>query len=73
MWKRKPDITVGKLFSNAGYCSASVIGPSTIVTAAHCLFDTNTNQGYNDFSFCPAAKNSNCPLAAPLLQWPVTQ
>lgn len=61
MWKVYPYRAVGKLFSNAGTCSASVIGTNTIVTAAHCVYDTASNTWYNNFSFCPAFKNGTCP------------
>lgn len=64
MWKKYPYRAVGKLFFNAGYCSASVIGDNVIVTAAHCVFDTATNTWYNNFSFCPAHRNGACPYGS---------
>src|SRR5690606_15858826 len=51
-------------YFNAGYCSASVIGPNTIVTAAHCVYDTAANNWYNNWSFCPAYKNGGCPYGS---------
>lgn len=64
MWKKFPYRPIGKLFFNAGYCSASVIGDNVIVTAAHCVFDTATNTWYNNFSFCPAHKAGACPYGS---------
>jgi hypothetical protein len=43
-----PYRTVGKLTFNAGYCSASLIRRSVIVTAAHCI--QNFGSGANMFS-----------------------
>lgn len=64
MWKVYPYRAVGKLFMSAGTCSASVIGPNTIVTAAHCVYDTGSNTWYSNFSFCPAYKNGSCPYGS---------
>jgi hypothetical protein len=65
MWKLHPYNAIGKLYfdtpSGPGYCTASVIGPNLIVTAAQCVLDTNTDTVYTNFAFCPAARGSNCP------------
>lgn len=65
MWKIHPYRAVGKLYFDTpdgpAYCTASVIGPDLIVTAAQCILDTNTDIFYTNFAFCPAAKISACP------------
>lgn len=65
-WKVSPYYRIGRLFFKTssgagGSCSASVIGPNTIVTAAHCVYDTDTNRSYTNFSFCPAYRAGTCP------------
>jgi V8-like Glu-specific endopeptidase len=53
---------IGKLFSNDGYCSASVISPNNIiVTAAHCCWDRTKNNWIGGWSFAPAYNNGNAP------------
>lgn len=65
MWKQHPYRAIGKLYFDTpggpAYCTASVIGPDLIVTAARCILDTATDTVYANFSFCPAAKGSTCP------------
>lgn len=56
-----PFSTIGYLFSynenddNSYYsCTASVIGPKTILTAGHCLYDHASKNGWSDvYAFCP--------------------
>jgi V8-like Glu-specific endopeptidase len=64
-WKVYPWNTIGlltfKIGSTSYRCSASAIGPNTIVTAAHCVYDTAANRWYNTFSFCPAYRDGVCP------------
>jgi hypothetical protein len=49
-----PHRTVGMLIFSAGYCSASLIRRSVIVTAAHCIQDFGTgNNIFSDFLFIP--------------------
>jgi V8-like Glu-specific endopeptidase len=61
-WNHFPFKTIGKLyFQDSGggghYCTASVIsGSNVIVTAAHCLYDTDTNTWYTNWSFVPAVR-----------------
>jgi V8-like Glu-specific endopeptidase len=51
------------LYSSAGTCSAAVISPNNvIVTAAHCLYDTDINLWYDDWVFVPAFKNGAAPF-----------
>jgi V8-like Glu-specific endopeptidase len=58
----KAPIAVGKLFSNAGTCSASVVsGNNVIVTAAHCCWDRSKNSWVGGWSFAPAYNNGNAP------------
>lgn len=62
MWKQYPYSAVGKLYiSGGGYCSASVISTYTIVTAAHCVYDTGTNQWMSGWTFVPADRNGGAP------------
>lgn len=54
--------SIGKLFSNSGTCSASVIsGNNIIVTAAHCCWDRTKKAWIGGWSFVPAYKNGNAP------------
>jgi V8-like Glu-specific endopeptidase len=61
-WNHFPFKAIGKLyFKDSGgisrYCTASVIsGSNVIVTAAHCLYDTDTNTWNNSWSFVPGAR-----------------
>ena len=55
MWRNLPWSAIGKLYfyvpsyGEYFYCSAAVIGPQQIVTAAHCLVSFNeTNASYSD-------------------------
>lgn len=49
-----PYRTVGKLTFSAGYCSASLIRRSVIVTAAHCIQDFGTGRSiFSNFQFRP--------------------
>lgn len=65
MWKQQPFRAIGKLYfdTSAGptYCTAAVIGPDLIVTAAQCILNTNTDTFYTNFAFCPAARGTACP------------
>lgn len=35
---------VGRLNAKGGFCTAALIGPDTLLTAAHCIFDRATNR-----------------------------
>ena len=53
---------VGKLFTAAGTCTASVIsGKNAIVTAAHCCWDRSKNNWIGGWAFSPAYDNGNAP------------
>jgi len=42
-------------------CTATVISPHVIVTAAHCVYDTGSNRFYSNFAFTPAWRNGSGP------------
>ena len=56
---------IGKLFFNIGtatyLCSASLIKPGVIVTAAHCVANYGANQFYSNWQFVPAYYNGTAP------------
>jgi V8-like Glu-specific endopeptidase len=55
-------VAVGKLFSNAGTCTASVIsGNNVIVTAAHCCYDRSSKNWIGGWSFAPAYNQGYAP------------
>jgi V8-like Glu-specific endopeptidase len=43
------------------YCSATAISGNTIVTAAHCVYDTTNNRWYSRWAFSPAYRNGSAP------------
>eukprot|EP01034_Spumella_vulgaris_P026954 gene26954-33606_t len=54
---------IGKLFTNAGTCSASVIsGNNIIVTAAHCCYNRSTDNWIGGWAFAPAYNSGNAPF-----------
>lgn len=68
-----PYRTVGKLTFNAGYCSASLIRRSVIVTAAHCIqnFGSGSNL-FSGFQFRPGhygAAGATAAQIAPYGTW----
>ena len=68
-----PYRTVGKLTFSAGYCSASLILRSVIVTAAHCIQDFGTgNNLFSNFQFRPGhygAAGATAAQIAPYGTW----
>ena len=57
-----PEVTVGKLFLNGGFCSASVVsGNNVIVTAAHCCYDRGNRRFIGGWTFAPGYNNGNAP------------
>lgn len=60
-----PYRAAGKLFFNIGastyLCSASLIKPGVVVTAAHCVAEFGQNQFYSNWSFVPAYNNGTAP------------
>lgn len=66
--KEWPQRTVGKLFSNRGTCTASVISPkNVIVTAAHCCYNRGSGSWAGGWRFAPAYKDGNAPYG--LFTW----
>jgi V8-like Glu-specific endopeptidase len=63
-----PYSSAGKLFFNkAGQtyiCSASLIKPGLVVTAAHCVADFGTNSYYSDWEFHPGYRGGASPFGA---------
>jgi V8-like Glu-specific endopeptidase len=69
MWMYYPYSTVGKLYFTDGvydyWCSASLIsGNNILVTAAHCVYNTDYNYLYYNWVFVPAESGGTAPLLA---------
>jgi hypothetical protein len=45
-------------------CTASVVGPNVVLTAAHCVHDTETHHDYGGFLFVPGMRRSSEPVGA---------
>ena len=64
-WDFYPWNTIGKLYFNDGVygysCTASLIAWNIVVTAAHCVYDTDYNFWYNGWTFVPAERNYAMP------------
>lgn len=65
-----PHITVGKVFfTKPGIgnfvCSGSSIGGDGVITAAHCVHDSNSGAFWTNWTFVPAYKNGTAPYG----QW----
>ena len=59
---RAQTAAIGKLFTNSGTCSASVIsGNNIIVTAAHCCWNRSNNSWIGGWSFAPGYNNGRAP------------
>lgn len=58
----------GKLFFNIGndsyVCSASLIKPGLVVTAAHCVIDFGSEQFFTNITFVPGYRNGVAPYGA---------
>lgn len=63
--KSYPYSAAGKLFfkvdGDAYVCSASLIKPGLVVTAAHCVAGFGENRFYTNFEFIPAYHNGTAP------------
>jgi len=58
-----PSARIGKLFTNEGTCTASVVsGNNVIVTAAHCCYDRSAKNWIGGWSFVPAYDNGSAPF-----------
>lgn len=63
-----PQRTIGKLFTNRGTCSASVVsGESVVVTAAHCCYDRTAEDWIRGWRFAPAYRDGFTPYG--LFDW----
>ena len=55
----------GRLFfkvgADTGMCSAALIKPGVVVTAAHCVAEFGTNAGYSNFQYVPAYFQGQAP------------
>jgi len=64
--KGYPFTAVGRLFFNISgstyVCSASMIKPGVVVTAAHCVSSFGQNTYYTDFQYIPVYSNGAAPL-----------
>jgi len=60
-----PYRAAGKLFFNIGtgtyICSASLIKPGVVVTAAHCVANYGRKQFYTNWQFTPGYRNGSAP------------
>jgi len=46
---------------NTSYCSGTSISNNVMLTAAHCLYNSSTNQWYSNWAFTPAYRNGRAP------------
>lgn len=65
--KQYPYRAAGKLFFKIGsssyICSASLIKPGVVVTAAHCVANYGASQFYSGWQFIPGYRNGTAPYA----------
>lgn len=68
-----PFRATGKLFVMTAFgesvCSAALIGPGLVVTAAHCVAVFGAGRFHTDFRFVPAYRNGHAPYGA----WPAAK
>lgn len=46
------------------YCSATSISNNVMLTAAHCVYDSNANKWYSGWVFTPAYRNGSAPYGS---------
>lgn len=65
LWKLYPHVWVGRVsFRNGGIsysCSGSAISGNILLTAAHCIYDTEVNRWSTDVTFAPAYRSGKAP------------
>jgi hypothetical protein len=72
-WTQYPYSTVGQLYFTDGVynysCSASLINYNLIVTAAHCVFNTDYDYWYYNWTFVPADYNHGSYMPYGYYNW----
>jgi len=54
-------------------CTATLVGPRIIISAAHCFYNTLTDQYYQEQSFCPGTNNGHFTYGCFALErWEIT-
>jgi hypothetical protein len=61
LWKKYPHLQSGRFASSGGSCSAKPINSNIVVTAAHCVYNTDNNTWYSNKVFIPAYRNGAAP------------
>jgi len=65
MQKLYPHRWIGRLSfstpSGTSYCSGTSISGNVLLTAAHCLYDSTSNQWYSNWVFSPAYRSGKAP------------
>ena len=64
-----PIRTVGHLEIGAGTCTGTVISKTSVLSAGHCVYNTNTNQWYSLTNFIPARFRSGSTVTDPYGKW----
>lgn len=54
-----PFTTIGLLEMDNGSCSGTLVGPRTVITAAHCVYDLESGSFVNEIKFWPGVNGVN--------------